>query len=180
MGLPTTTAYISTSTADMYFAGSLGGGAWAALTPGDKTAALTEATKWLETLCWKGEACGKTQQFKWPRKLDADGCCSAAVCASLPVELENATAELAFQLFKNQTAMIGGVAATGTTGAIQSQQLGDLKQSFYDVKSGASASSKYGPMSPLVLQNFPWLGDLLGCYMRASYGSSRIIQRVRS
>ena len=179
MALPTTTAYISTSTADAYFLTTLKDSDWATLTPRQKDAALAEATKWLETLCWKGEACGKTQQFKWPRKLDADGCCSAAICASLPVELEHATAELALQLFKNQTTMIGA-AVTGTTGAIQSQQLGDLKQSFYDVKSGASASSKYGPMSPLVLQHFPWLGDLLGCYMRATYGSSRILQRVRS
>jgi len=33
----------------------------------------------------------------------------------------------------------------------------------------------------LVLQRFPWLGDLLGeCYMQGSYGNSRIIARVRS
>ncbi len=179
MGLPTTTAYISTSTADAYFLTTLKDSDWATLTPRQKDAALAEATKWLETLCWKGEACSKVQPFKWPRKIDADDCCPAADCSGLPVKLQHATAELALQLFKNQTALIGSV-STGTTGAIKSQELGDLKQSFYDVPAGPVSASKYGPNSPKVLQTFPWLGDLLGCYMRATYGSSRIIQRVRS
>lgn len=180
MALPTSTAYIPTATADAYFLTTLKNAEWVALTATEKDASLAEATKWLETLCWKGEACGKTQQFKWPRKIDADDCCPAADCSGLPVKLQHATAELALQLFKNQTSMIGS-AVTGPTGAIKRNKLGDLEQEFFspDV-AGSGGGSKYGPNSPKVLQVNPWLGDLLGCYMRATYGSSRIIQRVRS
>ncbi len=178
MGLPTAKAYVSDADADSYFVGSFHGNEWMALTIGEKTIALREATRWLETLCYKGELCQKTQPLKWPRTTDEDDCCPAADCTTIPPQLEEATCELALQLHKNQTSIIGG--STATTGAIQSQQLGDLSQSFYDGKSGSAATRKYGPMPPMVLQKFQWLGDLLGCYMRASYGSSRIIQRVRS
>jgi hypothetical protein len=42
-------------------------------------------------------------------------------------------------------------------------------------------TSRYGPRAPLVLRAFPWLGDILGCWL-PSYGggTSGVINRYRS
>ena len=85
--------------------------------------------------------------------------------------------EAALALSKAPSAVIGGGAVTSTTGAIKEQKLGDLMQSYYDVKDGQATSSKYGPNAPMILQKFPWISDLLGCYMTQGYGSSRVISR---
>ena len=73
--------------------------------------------------------------------------------------------------------MIGGGAVTSTQGAIKSQKLGDLQQDFYDTKSGQETTAKYGKNAPIILRKFPWIGDMLGCYMTQGYGSSRVISR---
>jgi hypothetical protein len=179
MALPTATAYLSNADADAYFATSFNDAAWRALTDAEKTLALGEATKWLEQLCWKGEKCSDTQTFQWPRKADKTDCCAAVTCAALPTQLVAATAELALALNNNPTAIIGGPVAT-TTGPVKRQKLGDLEQEFFEGGAGAS-TSRYGISDPIVLQKFPWLGDLLGeCLLSGSFGSSRILARVRS
>jgi len=180
MALPTATAYLSNADADAYFATSFNNASWMALTELEKTLALGEATKWLEQLCWKGEKCSDTQAFQWPRKADKTDCCVAVVCAVLPTQLVAATAELALALNTNKTAIIGGAASTSATGAVKKNQLGDLVQEFYE-PGGSGSTSRYGPNDPIVLQKFPWLGDLLGeCLLSGSFGSSRILARVRS
>lgn len=185
MALPTATHYLANVDADTYFVTSFNNGAWTALTEPEKTLALGEATRWLEQLCWKGAKCSDAQPLQWPRKADKTNCCAAVVCTALPTQLVAATAELALALHLNKTAIIGGVAAatTATTGAIKSQKLGDLQQDFYEPggSSSSSSSNRFGPSAPLVLQKFPWLSDLLGeCLMSGSFGSSRILARVRS
>ena len=184
MALPTATHYLANVDADTYFATSFNNAAWTALTGPEKTLALGEATRWLEQLCWKGAKCSDTQPLQWPRKADKTNCCAAVVCTALPTQLVAATAELALALHQNKTAIINGVAAaTVTTGAIKSQKLGDLQQDFYEPggSSSSSSSNRFGPSAPLVLQKFPWLSDLLGeCLMSGSFGSSRILARVRS
>jgi hypothetical protein len=174
-------AYLDQTDATTYFANSFNAAAWTALTAAEKDTALAEATRWLETLCWKGEKCDPAQPLAWPRKIDGTGCCAAVTCTALPPALIQAVAELALALHQNKTAIIGGAASSGVSGAIKRNQLGDLVQEFYDVKDAAATAAKYGPNAPLILQRFPWLGDLLGeCYMQGSYGNSRIIARVRS
>jgi hypothetical protein len=179
MALPTATAYLSAADADAYFATSFNAAAWTALSSAEKTVALAEATRWLETLCWKGEKCSDTQPLQWPRKADADGCCGAVACAALPEAMVQATAELALGLHQNKTAIIGGSTSTGTTGAIKSQKLGDLQQDYYDVKDGQTTTGKVSSTAPLILQRFSWLIDLLApCYLEGSFGRSRIISRT--
>ena len=85
--------------------------------------------------------------------------------------------EVALALSKAPSAVIGGGAVTSTQGAIKSQKLGDLQQDFYDTKSGQETTTKYGKNAPMILQKFPWISDLFGCYMTQGYGSSRVISR---
>jgi hypothetical protein len=178
MALPTATSYLSEADADTYFATSFNAAAWTALSSAEKTVALTEATRWLETLCWKGEKCSDTQPLKWPRKADADGCCGAVACAALPEAMVQATAELALGLHQNKTAIIGGSTSTGTTGAIKSQKLGDLQQDYYDVKDGQTTTGKVSNSAPLILQRFSWLVDLLSpCLLDVASGGARVLHR---
>jgi hypothetical protein len=176
--LPTANSYLDQADADAYFTGSFNQATWQALDPGEKDAALNEATKWLETLCWAGEKCDPAQPLAWPRTIAATGCCAGADCTAMPAAVVQAIAELALALHQNKTAIIG----SGPTPAqlVRRQALGDLEIEFETSGSG-TATARYGPNAPTVLQRFPWLGDLLGgCYLIGSYGSARILDRVRS
>ena len=128
---------------------------WVALT--DQQIWLNESQRYLGQLCFDQDAdcCGKTFADAWT----------------------GTVSEVALALSKDPSAVIGGGAVTSTQGAIKSQKLGDLQQDFYDTKSGQETTAKYGKNAPMILQKFPWIGDLLGCYMTGSYGSSRILSR---
>jgi len=172
--LPAGSSYLDAADANTYFANTFNAAAWAAIPPADQTIALAEATKWLEALCWKGEKCDPAQPMAWPRKMDASGCCPEMVCTTIPQAVIQATAELALALYQNKTAIIGGGGSSG--GAIKRAQLGGLSVEYFE--GGAGSTSKYGATAPLVLQKFPWLGDLLGeCYLDGGFGRSRILHR---
>lgn len=172
MPLPTATQYVSDADADNYFIGSFNHAEWFALSVGEKTVALHEATRWLEQLCFKGEKCDPAQPLKWPRTIAATDCCAAVDCTTMPPQMVQATCELALQLHKNQTAIIGA----GTTGGIKKAQLGGLSVEYFE----SATTAKVSDSAPLVLQQFPWLVDLLGCVADLKVGNSRIIARVRS
>lgn len=171
MPLPTTKAYVSDADADDYFIHTFRHGEWFPLTTGEKTIALQEATRALETLCYKGKLCSDTQPLKWPRVVDATDCCAAADCTTLPPQMVEATCELALALHKNQTALLS---AGGSGGAIKKNQLGELSQEFFEPGAG---DSKVSASAPDVLQKFPWLVDMLSCYASVSVGSSRVLSR---
>ena len=141
-----------------YFATTPRGAGWAAVTT--QQIWLDESQRYLKQLCIDQDAdcCGMTFAEAWTATLS----------------------EVALALSKNLTAVICGGAVTSTQGAIKSQKLGDLQQDFYDTKSGQETTTKYGKNAPMILQKFPWISDLLGCYMTQGYGSSRVIARVRS
>ena len=90
----------------------------------------------------------------------------------MPPQMVQATCELALQLHKNQTAIIGGT----TGGGIKKAQLGGLSVEYFE----NATATKVSDSAPLVLQQFPWLVDLLGCLADLKVGNSRIIARVRS
>lgn len=154
-GLPV----VDVTAVDAYFLTTPRNAEWVAV--GDKQVWLNESLKYLSQVCvdQAADCCGMTFTEAWTATVS----------------------EVALALSKDPTAVLGGGAAsTGTQGAIKSQKLGDLQQDFYDIKDGQATTSKYGPNAPMILQKFPWISDLLGCYMTGSYGSSRIIARVRS
>jgi|GEM_PF-1280293 len=176
--LPAGSSYVLVVDADAYFVDSFNNAAWMALTTAEKTVALAEATRWLEALCWKGEKCDPAQPMQWPRQIDATGCCAATDCTTLPAALVQATSELALALHKDQDAVIGG-AATAVTGLVKRQKLGDLEVEYHPPSSGTVTTSRFGPKSPVILQKFPWLWDLIGCWAHYS-GASQLAYRVRS
>ena len=154
MALPT----IDNTDATAYFAGTVREAAWAAVT--DPEAQLIEAQRWLGALCWDEtkDCCGR----------DFIEAYTSAIC------------ELALALSTNATAIIGGAASSGAAQMVKRQKLGDLEVEYQVPTADTSAAGRYGPNAPFVLQRFPWIGDILGCWLKGSYGSSRIIARVRS
>ena len=154
MTLPIVTPALS----DAYFATTPRDADWGAVT--NQQAWLNEANRWLGALCFdqKKDCCGR----------------------SFDAAYTEAISELALALSKNPTALVDPTVSYSSTGAIKRNQLGDLAQEFYDVKDAAAAATKYGPHSPLVLQRFPWLGDVVGCWLNIAAGNGRIIARMRS
>ena len=182
LGSSSATSYISVSKADDYYAGTLSDQYWSPLTQQEKEAALIAATRALETLTYAGTRCTPSsddpaleQALQWPR---SGATCKGitAACDLLPKEIVEATSTLALNLFTTPPAV--GAPSTGTQGAIKKQQLGDLSQEFYDVREGAS--TKVDASAPLILQRYPYLVDLLGCWSNTSTGAGRVINRVRS
>jgi hypothetical protein len=169
MPLPTARAYLSDADADDFFIHSFNSAEWFALTVGEKTIALQEATRLLEGLCYNGTRCSDTQPLQWPRTIDSTGCCAAVTCATLPPQMVQAVAELALALHKDQSAVVG----SGNAQKIKSASLGSMSVTYAD-----AAASKVSVTAPLVLQRFPWLADMLGpCLMKTATGSSRVLHR---
>ena len=151
----TTLPVVTVPDATAYFATTPRSAEWAAVTT--QQIWLDESQRYLGQLCidQSADCCGMTFAEAW------------IATAS----------EAALALSKAPSAVIGGGAVTSTQGAIKSQKLGDLQQDFYDTKSGQETTAKYGKNAPIILRKFPWIGDLLGCYMTQGYGSSRVISR---
>jgi hypothetical protein len=182
LGSSTATSYISVAQADDYYLGTLNEAAWTALSEAEKEAALMAATQALETLTYAGIRCTPStddplaqQALQWPR---SNATCKGieAVCTMLPSELIGATASLALNLHTSPPTP--GAGSSGSTGAVKRQKLGDLEQEFYDVREGAS--TKVDASAPLILQQYSYLVDLLGCWSETATGSSRVALRVRS
>ena len=171
-------AYLDQTDATTYFANSFNAAAWATLTAAEKDTALAEATRWLETLCWKGEKCTPVQALAWPRKIDATDCCMEATCTTLPPAMIQAVSELALALHSNQGALIGTTVATAAVGPVKRQKLDALEVEYFDPRSAGATATATAPTGPLVLQKFPWLRDLLKCYV--DLGSGNLMRRVRS
>jgi hypothetical protein len=138
--------------ADAYFLNTPRNAAWTAVV--DQQIQLNEANRWLSALCY-----------------DQTKDCCGRVFADAYTE---AVSELALALSKDPDALL---VSTGSTGAIKKAQLGGLSVEYAD---SSAAVARYGPQAPFVLQRFPFLGDVLGCWLNVATGSSRIIARVRS
>ena len=151
---------VTNADANAYFATTPRDAEWIATTSQDIW--LTEAWRMLSTLCFD----------------DTAACCGPSFADAWV----SSNSELALALSKSPNAILGGGAASGgTMGAIKEQKLGGLSQSFYDVKDGTVSTSRFGPNDPLVLVKFPWLYELLKCYLVGiTSGSSGLILRVRS
>lgn len=146
--------------ADTYFATTPRLTTWNAIVDPEKDISLTEAQTWLAQLCWDPAAtcCGNNFDASYTR----------------------AVSELALAIHTNPTALIpSGVASTAATGAIKRQKLGDLEVEYHPLASGASTTAASGSSKgPLVLRAFPWLKDIIGCWL--NIGSSNLVYRVRS
>jgi hypothetical protein len=152
---------ITTAMANTYFATTPRDAQWAAITGAKQAISLTEAQTWLGQLCWdqKATCCGNTFDASYTR----------------------AVSELALALHSNPTALIGGAAATAALGPVKRQKLDALEVEYFDPRGSGSTATATAPTAkgPLVLQKFPWLKDIIGCWL-TNTGSSNLIRRVRS
>ncbi len=171
-------SYADLDFADTYAANQVWGATWLALAEADRQIALIGATQWLETMPWDGSRCSSGQALSWPRSgVSCDGV--AATCDIIPLKIRQAEVQLAYQLSQNPTAIIpppGGGNAAGTY--VSKNQLGDLVQEFSEYSSADSTCDSCG--DPALLSAFPWLEDWLSCYLSGSFGSSKVLLRVRS
>ena len=185
LGSDQANAYISAMQADAYFANTFNLARWNAFATSDKEIALIMATKNLEVLDFNGTKCSpsttdpaREASLQWPRSgVTVRG--YTWVCNEMPPALAQATAMLALELAENPTAIAGSGAAVGSIGAVKEQRLGELSQSFYDVNSDTSVSTKVSATAPLVLQKFPWLVDVLnGYFQNATSSGARVVERT--
>ena len=168
-------SYVTLAEADAYFAGDARHQDWNNHSDAFKESALIQSTQWLDYLGWAGKCCTSTQALQWPRE-DVTCMCRDAVCTEIPLQVKQSTYELAFKLVHNPDALTGGVRGpTVQTGAVKRNKLGDLEQEFFEFKDGEG--SKIPVSGPVVLQSFPWLVDMLGCWLAGSYGASRVLSR---
>ena len=168
---------------------------WTTMSEAEQKSSLNVSCMWLETLSFGGSRCGipssddptKPQALKWPRSGVA---CEGldAICELIPYRIEWAQVLLAVQLFENPGAIIppGGGGGGGSAGTyVAEQTLGDLSIKYAAYPSGQAVAddSCSSCANPELINKFPWLTDILGCWLdegSISTGSSRVILRVRS
>ena len=184
LGGSESTSYDSVETADAVFANSLNNAAWTALTTEQKQVALMASTTALEALTYLGDRCSpskddadKPQALQWPR---SGGVCKGITssCSSIPLPIEQACAFLALDLHNNPNSLIPiGPGPVPEQGPVQTQKLGEMSITYFNP---ADQGSKVDPGAPIVLQKWPYLVDLMSCWLSGTYGSSKLLWRVRS
>lgn len=142
-------ALITVADADAYMAATLKAADWAALTVTQKGQALKSAQDALRTLRW----C-----------TDETTCCGNDLAANYKA----AASELALVLFNNSTAVLGAANQLPTP-VTKRQKFDVFEEEFFDP--GAIAArvlprdKRVGSYSPTVLRLYPWLLDLIGCWV---------------
>jgi hypothetical protein len=157
MVLTTALPTVDIAAADAYFATTSRDALWQAIT--DKDIWLNEAKGWLGQLCYDTtkDCCGNDFNAAYTR----------------------AVSELALALQQSPAAIVSA-AGSSPSQLVRRQKLGDLEVEYQAPTAGTAVGNRYGPNAPLVLQRFPWLGDVLSCWLKTPTGSARIIARVRS
>lgn len=179
LGGETANSYADKAFADAYSSNQWWGDTWAGLSEDEQAVAMITATKWLDTLPYAGSRCSATQALSWPRSgASCDGV--PATCDAIPFKIKQTEMELAFRLSQDPDAITGppggGGAVAGTY--VKRNKLGDLEQEFAEFSSADTSCDNCG--DPALISKYPWIEDLLGCWLGATFGSSKILLRVRS
>jgi hypothetical protein len=124
--------------------------AWAALSSTQKGQALKSAQDALRTLKW----C-----------TDETTCCGNQLISNYTA----AASELALVLFNDNTAVFGAADQLPVP-VVKREKLGDLEQEFFapDITRNIRvlpSDGRVGRYSPTVLRLYPWLLDLIGCWV---------------
>lgn len=100
-GGTTADGYVSEADADAYHLNRVDNDVWDAALTADKETAIKQATRLLDLLQWKGSKTYDEGALRWPRDgvYDLDGI--ELDSTTIPVWLENATAEYAFVLLRD-------------------------------------------------------------------------------
>ena len=181
LGGPQANSYVTMADAVGIAENMPGGGEWVALDEELRNLSLIQATRWLETLTYSGDRCTTTQRLKWPRQ---GGVCDGvtSTCDVIPHRVREAEVSLAM-IYTTDPGKFpggggGGGAAAGTY--VKRQKLGSLEIE-YDQYSGTSVTSCDNCSDPAIFTAFPWLKDLLGCWIGGGVsGGVGLMLRVRS
>ena len=157
---------------------------WAATPADDIDTALIVATRWLETLSYGGTRCTTTQRLKWPRKgAECDGVTST--CSEIPYTIKEAEVILAWQYIQDPKSFPGFGGSAGDSapaGTYIKRQKIDVLEIEYDQFNDSQYNDNCSDCSlPAILQEFPWLKDLLGCWLgNVSTTGNRLIRLFRN
>ena len=158
-----------------------GGDTWIALTEDEKNMSLIQATRWLETLDYRGDRCKSSQRLKWPRSgAECDGVTSD--CLGIPYPIQEAEVVLAIEYSTNSNSFPGGgIGNNAPTGTYVKRQKIDVLEIEYDEFSNPESSSCDSCGDPAIIQAFPWLRDLLGCWVTGiATGDNKMIRLYRN
>ena len=184
LGGSSSNSYVDLAEADAIAANLPFAVEWAALTDDEKTNGLIVATRWLETLNYNGDRCTTTQRLKWPRKgAECDG--QVSVCTEIPYAIKEAEVILAYQYVLDPKSFpgfggAGGDAAPAGT-YIKRQKIDVLEIEYDQFNSNQYNDDCTDCTLPAILQEFPWLADLLGCWLGTNSSSgNRLIRLFRN
>jgi hypothetical protein len=120
---------------------------WLALSPNTQAQYLLKATRYFNSLRWKGTKTSSSQPNAWPRDGVVDGDGVAVADNSTPTEVEQAGYMLAGVLLANP-AVLGGVGGGGTNqGSVREVSDGKASASFF--YSAASVKATTSAMAAL-------------------------------
>ena len=184
LGGATSNSYISLAEATAIAQNEPFADKWTATSDDDLLVALITATRWMETIDYDGTRCNETQRLKWPRDgATCDGVTSS--CSAIPYAIQETEVILAWVYVQKPESFPdagGGGGATDSTLYVSKNQLGDLVQEFSERSNSTGPGNDCASCNdPVIINQFPWLKDLLKCWMSsASSSGTRVIARVRS
>lgn len=177
LGGATSNTYVDLAEADAIAANLYGGELWIARPIEERSISLLQSTMWMETLDYVGLRCTATQRLKWPR---SGGTCDgvSAVCTGIPYKVKEAEVLVAFQLAIDPNAILGESGGNAPSGTFtKRQKLGDLEIEYAQFNANTGTSCDNCDEPPL-LQEYPWLAAILGCWIYVISGDSgRILTR---
>ena len=193
VGGSTSNSYVTGVEADDYAAFQSWESTWTGKTESERTIALINAARWLDTLDFAGTRCSPSsddsnlpQAMSWPR---SDASCDGitATCSFVPKEIKEAQILIAYNLVVNPE-LITGTPGGGGSGAaagtyVKRNKLGDLEQEFAEYTNAESASANECSTcdTPAIISALPWLKGILACWADMSEpGTAKVILRVRS
>ena len=192
LGGATSNSYVTGVTADQFAALQSWETVWLGKSEGERTIALLQAAKWLDTIDYGGTRCNPStdssalpQNRAWPRSgVSCDGV--EATCAFIPQAILDAQCLIAYNLVVNPEMITGspggggGGAAAGTY--VSEQTLGTMSIKYAAYPSGETGGDSCTDCStPEIIAKLPWLKDLLSCWADISTGNnSKVLLRVRS
>ena len=186
-------SYCSGVEADEYAAFQSWNDTWLGKTESERTIALVNACRWLDTIDFGGNRCNPSttdaanpQSLMWPR---SDVSCDSvqATCSFIPKEIKEAQILIAFNLLMNPE-MITGSPGGGGDGAaagtyVSEQTLGTMSIKYAAYPSGETGGDSCVDCStPDVIAKLPWLRGVLSCWadVSVSTGGNKVLLRVRS
>ncbi len=190
LGGATSNSYVTGVTADQFAALQSWETVWLGKSESERTIALLNAAKWLDTVDFAGTRCNPStdssalpQMRSWPRSgVSCDGV--EATCSFIPQAILDAQCLIAYNLLINPEMITGTPGGGGTTQSgtfVSKQQLGDLVQEFSAYPSGDTGGDSCVDCStPDVIAKLPWLKSMLACWADVNTSSSKVLLRVRS